>query len=105
MSDRGPVISFVQPASTFPAAGIADKRSFIQFRAMIAVGSEVIAMRITVIAEFTHSFADRSINSTDVLFLAVFDQGAFVFRFIEMVMFLKGAVLFNLFGDCGWIFS
>ena len=105
MGDRGPVVGFVQPASAFLGTGIADKRSFIQFRATIAAGSEVITMGITVIAELTHPFAGWGINATDVLFLAVFNQGAFVFRFIEMVMFLNGAVLFNLFGDCGWIFS
>ena len=104
MSDRGPVIGFVQPTSTFLAAGIADKRSFIQFRTMIAAGSEVITMGITVIAELAHPFADWGINTTDVLFLAVFNQGAFVFRFIEMIMFLKSAVLFNLFGDCSRVF-
>ena len=104
MSDCGPVIGFVQPTSAFLAAGIADKRSFIQFRAMIAARSEVITMGIAVIAEFTHPFADWGINATDVLFLAVFNQGTFVFRFIEMVMFLKRAVLFDLFGDCSWVF-
>ena len=100
-----PVIGFVQPAATFLAAGIADKRSFIQFRPMIAAGSEVITMGVTVIAELTHPFADWSISATDVLFLTVFHQGAFVFRFIEMVMFLKDAALFDLFGDCSWVFS
>ena len=104
MSDCGPVIGFVQPTSAFLAAGIADKRSFIQFRAMIAARSEVIAMGIAVITEFTHPFADWGINTTDVLFLAVFNKGTFVFRFIEMVMFLNRAVLFNLFGDCSWVF-
>ena len=105
MSDCGSIIGFVQPADTFLAAGIADKRSFIQFRAMIAARSEVITMGVAVITKLTHSFADWGINTTDVLFLAVFNKGAFVFRFIEMVMFLNRAVLFNLFGDCGWIFS
>ena len=104
MSGRGPIIGFVQPASTFLAAGIADKRSFIQDWAMISARSEVIAMGIAVITGFTHSFADWGINTTDVLFLAVFNQGTFVFRFIEMVMFLKRAVLFDLFGDCSWVF-
>ena len=71
---------------------------------MIAARSEVIATGIAVITEFTHPFADWGINTTDVLFLAVFNKGAFVFRFIEMVMFLNRAVLFNLFGDCSWVF-
>ena len=105
MSDRGPIISFIQPTSTFLAAGIADKRSLIQFRAMIAAGSEVITMGITVMAEFTHSFADRSIEPAKVHFLAFFEPCALVVRFIEMIMFQKGTVLFNLFGDCGWIFT
>ena len=105
MSARGPIIGFVQPASTFLAAGVADKGSFIQFRAMIATGNEVITKGITVVAEFTHSFADRGINSADVLFGAFFDQSAFVIRFIERVVSLNGAVLFNLFGDSSWIFS
>ena len=72
---------------------------------MIAAWSKVITMGITVIAEFTHSFADRSISATDVLFLTVFNKGAFVFRFIEMVMLLKYAVFFDLFRNCGWILS
>ena len=72
---------------------------------MIAAGSKVITMGVTVIAEVTHPFADWSISATDVLFRTVFHQGAFVFSFIEMVMFLKDAALFDLFGDCSWIFS
>lgn len=72
MSSRGSIIGLVQATTTFLTASIADKGSFIQFGAMITARSEVIAMGITVVAEFTHSFAYRSIDSTDVLFLAVF---------------------------------
>ncbi|EDK23031.1 hypothetical protein RUMTOR_00001 [[Ruminococcus] torques ATCC 27756] len=39
---------------------------------MITARNEIIAMGITVVAEFTHSFAYRSIDFTDILFFAVF---------------------------------
>ena len=104
MSDCGPVIGFVQPSSAFLAAGIADKRSFIQLWTVVAARSKVFAMGIAVIAEPAHFFADRSIGSTDVLLPAVFGKGTFISGFIEMVVLLEGTVLFNLFRDGGRIF-
>lgn len=89
MSGSSPIIGFIQSASAFLTAGIADERGFIQLRAVVTARGKIITMGVTVIAEFAHSFADGCIGSANVLFLTVFEQSAFIFWFIEATMFLN----------------
>lgn len=100
-----PVISLIQTASAFLAAGIADKRSFVQLRAVVAARGKLLTMGIAVVAESAHFFADRGICTADILLPAVFGKGTFISGFIEMVVLMEGTVLFNLLRDSSRVFS
>lgn len=99
MCSGGSIESFIQSAGGFAGTAIADKEGFIQFAAMVAAGAEVSAVGVTVIAKSAETFADRCIDSANIFHFTVSGEGAFVFRFVKMVMFLEGTMLFDLFGD------
>ncbi|WP_343251041.1 hypothetical protein [Diplocloster hominis] len=71
---------------------------------MVAARDKILAVGVAVITEPAHSFADRSIGTTDIFLITDVGKSTFIKGFIEMVMLMKRTVFLDFLRDGGRVF-